>query len=207
MWFSNWTSWPLLWRGVAPWFLYKLGRGWMMNSCSTFDKLTFVAVTFLFPHSWWRNNFNNRKFFKQLQFQLWLHVTYAMNIFSASLWVGRWGLCDVSLKNSWSWQSSEEPWLILVDYKTEKLHCSIFKCSEKSSMVREVVKKNEYFMVRLTVSVYPPPPHPLRSAFCDFFSVCLTLDYDYKCSETDFQLLKQRIIVKNKGKDWRHMKS
>ena len=115
MWFSNWTSWPLLWRGVAPWFLYKLGRGWMMNSCSTFDKLTFVAVTFLFPHSWWRNNFNNRKFFKQLQFQLWLHVTYAMNIFSASLWVGRWGLCDVSLKNSWSWQSSEEPWLILVD--------------------------------------------------------------------------------------------
>ena len=70
MWFSNWTSWPLLWRGVAPWFLYKLGRGWMMNSCSTFDKLTFVAVTFLFPHSWWRNNFNNRKFFKQLQFQL-----------------------------------------------------------------------------------------------------------------------------------------
>ena len=28
------------------------------------------------------------------------------------------------------------------------------------------------------------------------FCVCLTLDYDYMCSETDFELLKQRIAVK-----------
>ena len=31
-------------------------------------------------------------------------------------------------------------------------------------------------------------PPPLRSAFCEFFwGVCLTLDYDYMCSETDFR--------------------
>ena len=38
-------------------------------------------------------------------------------------------------------------------------------------------------MVRLTVRVDPSPL--LRSAYYDFvFGVCLTLDYDYMCSET-----------------------
>ena len=45
-------------------------------------------------------------------------------------------------------------------------------------------EKNGIFTVRLTVRVYPPPP--LWSAFREFFGVCLTLDYDYICSETDF---------------------
>ena len=32
----------------------------------------------------------------------------------------------------------------------------------------------------------PCPPCPLRSAFCDFFGVGLTLEYGYMCSEADF---------------------
>ena len=38
-------------------------------------------------------------------------------------------------------------------------------------MTREVVKKNGYFTVRLTVSVYPPPP-PYSQLFVSFFCVC-----------------------------------
>ena len=29
-----------------------------------------------------------------------------------------------------------------------------------------------------------PPSHPYKSAFCDFFGVRMTLDYGYRCSET-----------------------
>ena len=29
-----------------------------------------------------------------------------------------------------------------------------------------------------------PPFHPYKSAFCDFFGVRMTLDYGYRCSET-----------------------
>ena len=49
--------------------------------------------------------------------------------------------------------------------------------------VRWGVVKNRLFTVRPTVRV--DPPSPLRSAFRDFFGVCLTLDYDYMCSEMD----------------------
>ena len=46
--------------------------------------------------------------------------------------------------------------------------------------LREVVKKNGYFTVRLTVRVDPPPPPPYGQLFCDFFGgVHLTLFYDY----------------------------
>ena len=45
-------------------------------------------------------------------------------------------------------------------------------------------QKNGQFTVRLTVSIYPP--HPLRSAFCDFLCVFFILDYDSMCSERDF---------------------
>ena len=46
--------------------------------------------------------------------------------------------------------------------------------------VREVVKKNGYFTVRLTVRVDPPHPPPSGQLFCDFFGgVHLTLVYDY----------------------------
>ena len=50
---------------------------------------------------------------------------------------------------------------------------------------REVVKKNRYSTVRLTVSV--DPPLPLRSAFLlIFLCVFFILDCDYVCSETAF---------------------
>ena len=44
-------------------------------------------------------------------------------------------------------------------------------------------KKNEDFMVRLTVGVDPLPP--LLSVLRDFFEVHLTLDYDYTLLETN----------------------
>ena len=49
---------------------------------------------------------------------------------------------------------------------------------------RGVIEKNGLFTDRLTVRVDPPPPLP-SSFFVHFFGVCLTLDYDYMCSETD----------------------
>ena len=46
-------------------------------------------------------------------------------------------------------------------------------------------QKNGYFTVRLTVSVYPPPPY--SQLFVNFsFDVFSILDYDSMCSETDF---------------------
>ena len=51
--------------------------------------------------------------------------------------------------------------------------------------LREVVKKNGLFTVRLTVRVEPPLPY--GQLFVIFSGgVRLTLDYDYLCSETDF---------------------
>ena len=44
--------------------------------------------------------------------------------------------------------------------------------------------RNGYFTVRLTVSVYPPPPY---GQLCvNFLGVFFILDYDFMCSETDF---------------------
>ena len=48
--------------------------------------------------------------------------------------------------------------------------------------MREGVKKSGYFTVRLTVSVYPPPP-PYGQLFVNIFGVLLTLYYDYMCLE------------------------
>ena len=48
------------------------------------------------------------------------------------------------------------------------------------------VVKNGLFTVRLTLRVDPPLPQPYDQLFVIFLGVCLTLDYDYMCSETDF---------------------
>ena len=54
--------------------------------------------------------------------------------------------------------------------------------------LREGVKKRTFNRKRL--------PHPTYGQLFMIFFVVLILDYDYMCSETDFQLLKQRIVVK-----------
>ena len=47
-------------------------------------------------------------------------------------------------------------------------------------------KENEYFTVRLTVSIYPLPPPLTVSFLWNFFGVLFILEHDSMCSEMDF---------------------